>query len=74
MRENDLIVTYVLFPDEGHGFARPANNLAFFAISEVFLAEHIGGRYEPIGSSVRESSAKVEAGAGLIRGLSESID
>lgn len=74
MRKKGLGVTYVLFPDEGHGFARPKNNLAFFAIAEVFLAEHIGGRYEPIGSSVRESSAMVEAGAGLIRGLSESIE
>ncbi len=31
-------VTYVLFPDEGHGFARPENNIAFNAVTENFLA------------------------------------
>src|SRR5262249_19760653 len=39
-------VTYVLYPDEGHGFARPENRLDFAARAEAFLAEHLGGRYE----------------------------
>jgi dipeptidyl aminopeptidase/acylaminoacyl peptidase len=63
MRSRDLPVTYVLFPDEGHGFARPENNLAFFAITEAFLGQHLGGRVQPIGSEVRQSSAVIEAGA-----------
>jgi dipeptidyl aminopeptidase/acylaminoacyl peptidase len=40
-------VEYMLFPDEGHGFARPENRLKFFAAAEVFLAKHLpGGRCE----------------------------
>ena len=44
MQEKKIPVTYVLFPDEGHGFARPENNLAFYAVTEAFLAEQLGGR------------------------------
>jgi len=59
MQKKNIPVQYVLFPDEGHGFARPENRLAFFAITEQFLAEHIGGRAEPIGDAVEQSSAKI---------------
>jgi dipeptidyl aminopeptidase/acylaminoacyl peptidase len=40
-------VTYVVYPDEGHGFARPENNLDYFGRVEEFLAKHLGGRAEP---------------------------
>ena len=33
-------------PDEGHGFARPVNNMAMFASAEKFLAKYLGGRYQ----------------------------
>ena len=69
MQDKNLAVTYVVFPDEGHGFARPENNLAFFAITEAFLAQHVGGHFEPIASEVRSSSADVQAGAELVPGL-----
>jgi dipeptidyl aminopeptidase/acylaminoacyl peptidase len=49
MRKNGKPVEYVLYPDEGHGFARPENRLHFFAVTEQFLAKHIGGRAEPVG-------------------------
>jgi dipeptidyl aminopeptidase/acylaminoacyl peptidase len=49
MRKNGKEVKYVVYPDEGHGFARPENRLHFFAVSEEFLAKHLGGRAEPIG-------------------------
>ena len=49
MRDKKKEVQYVVYPDEGHGFARPENRLHFFAISEEFLAKHLGGRAEPIG-------------------------
>jgi dipeptidyl aminopeptidase/acylaminoacyl peptidase len=49
MRKNKKEVQYVLYPDEGHGFARPENRLHFFAVSEEFLAKHLGGRKEPLG-------------------------
>jgi dipeptidyl aminopeptidase/acylaminoacyl peptidase len=49
MRKNKKEVQYVLYPDEGHGFQRPENRLHFFAVSEEFLAKHLGGRCEPVG-------------------------
>jgi dipeptidyl aminopeptidase/acylaminoacyl peptidase len=70
MKSRSIPVTYVVFPDEGHGFARPANNLAFFGITEQFLGKCLGGRAEALGNDVRQSSAKVEEGAGLVPGLS----
>ena len=48
MRANGIPVTYILFPDEGHGFARPENSIAFNAGAEAFLARYLGGRSEPI--------------------------
>ncbi len=65
MQQRGLPVTYVLFPDEGHGFRRPENSKAFNAVLEVFMGEHLGGRVEPIGSDVNESSALVMALGGL---------
>lgn len=56
LQEKEIPVTYVLFPDEGHGFSRPQNRLAFFAIMEAFLAKHLGGRQEPFGNDLTESS------------------
>lgn len=47
MREENLPVIYLVYPDEGHGFARPENNLDFFGRVEEFFAQHLGGRAEP---------------------------
>jgi dipeptidyl aminopeptidase/acylaminoacyl peptidase len=49
MRKAGKPVEYVVYPDEGHGFARPENRLHFFALTEQFLAKHLGGRAEPVG-------------------------
>ncbi len=49
MRKAGKPVEYVLYPDEGHGFQRPENRLHFYAVTEQFLAKHLGGRAEPIG-------------------------
>ena len=49
MRANGQPVTYVVFDDEGHGFARPQNNKRFNAAVEAFLARYLGGRAEPEG-------------------------
>lgn len=47
MRSKKLPVEYLLFPDEGHGFAKPENRLKFNAAAEAFLAKYMGGRQEP---------------------------
>lgn len=70
MMAKGLPVSYVLFPDEGHGFARPENMLAFTAVAEAFLAQHLGGRAEPItAADFAGSSIQIPAGASELRGL-----
>ena len=73
MAAKNIPVTYVLFPDEGHGFARPANNLSFNAVSEVFLAQCLGGPYQPIGDDFAKSTISVPAGAQNVYGLSDAL-
>jgi len=46
LRERGFPVEYIVAPDEGHGFARPVNNMAMFAAAEKFLAKHLKGRYQ----------------------------
>ena len=46
MRELGRDVQYILAEDEGHGFAKPVNNMAMFAAAEKFLAGHVGTRYQ----------------------------
>jgi dipeptidyl aminopeptidase/acylaminoacyl peptidase len=46
LRDRNYPVEYILAPDEGHGFARPVNNMAMFAASEKFFAKYLGGRYQ----------------------------
>ena len=66
MEQANVPVTYVLFPDEGHGFHRPENNIAFNAVTENFLAECLGGRAEPLGDTLKASTAEIRAGAEYI--------
>jgi dipeptidyl aminopeptidase/acylaminoacyl peptidase len=47
MREKGIDHAYLLFGDEGHGFAKPENRMRFFQVAEQFLARHLGGRFEP---------------------------
>lgn len=46
LRDRGYPVEYLVAPDEGHGFARPVNNMAMIAAAEKFLAKHLGGRYQ----------------------------
>jgi dipeptidyl aminopeptidase/acylaminoacyl peptidase len=57
--------TYVLYPDEGHGFARPQNSIDFNARAEKFLAETLGGRFEPL------EGEKVEGSTAVVREVGE---
>jgi dipeptidyl aminopeptidase/acylaminoacyl peptidase len=60
IEKNGGSTIYVLYPDEGHGLARPENNQDFMARAERFLAEHLGGRYEPVeGERIPGSSPTV---------------
>ena len=73
MKAKTLPVTYIVFPDEGHGFARPENNIAFFATSEQFLGKCLGGRAEPFGSALSGSSITVPYGAEFAPGLADAL-
>ncbi|MYN29314.1 alpha/beta fold hydrolase [Duganella sp. CY42W] len=73
MAAKNIPVTYVEFPDEGHGFARPVNNIAFNAVTENFLAKCLSGRAEPIGGALKASTAQVKHGAEFAPGLADAI-
>jgi len=50
LRDRSFPVEYLLIPDEGHGFARPVNNMASLMATEKFFAKHLGGRYQEGGT------------------------
>jgi dipeptidyl aminopeptidase/acylaminoacyl peptidase len=65
-----LPVTYALFPDEGHGFARPENSIVFVGITEAFLSAHLGGTYAPLSSDeIMSSSMQIKSGKNGVPGL-----
>jgi dipeptidyl aminopeptidase/acylaminoacyl peptidase len=70
MKKSNLPVTYVLFPDEGHGFARPENMIAFTAVTEAFLSAHLGGTYLPITpDELKGTTMQIKEGKNGIPGL-----
>ncbi len=73
MKQRKIPVTYALYSDEGHGFARPENRMSFYAVAEQFLARILGGRSEPIGDDLRGSSLTVPEGAEAIPGLPAAL-
>jgi len=73
MKDKNLPVTYVLYPEEGHGFARPTNRTSFYAIAEGFLSQCLGGRYEPIGNDFKGANLKVPEGAANVPGLADAL-
>jgi dipeptidyl aminopeptidase/acylaminoacyl peptidase len=72
MKSRDIPVTYVLYPDEGHGFQKPENNLSFYAVTEAFLAECQGGRYQELGNDFENSSIQIPHGAEFVPGIGDS--
>ena len=72
MTRHRIPVSYMLFTEEGHGFAKPENRQAFFAVAEAFLAEHLGGRYEPIGDAFDGATFTFPAGEDGVPGLTEA--
>jgi dipeptidyl aminopeptidase/acylaminoacyl peptidase len=70
MKQHGLPVTYAVFPDEGHGFARPENNIAFAAVMEAFLSAHLGGFYLPVTQEeLTASSIQIKEGKAGVPGL-----
>ncbi|MCI3179584.1 S9 family peptidase [Caulobacter sp. CCUG 60055] len=74
LRARGRSVTYVNFPDEGHGFIRRENMLAMAAVAESFLGVCLGGRVEKIGRDLVGSSLQVSAGGDLVPGLSDAVN
>jgi dipeptidyl aminopeptidase/acylaminoacyl peptidase len=73
MQAKGIPVSYVLYSDEGHGFARPENRLSFYATAEVFLAQCLGGPYQPVGDDFKGSTIAIPQGAERLYGVAESL-
>jgi dipeptidyl aminopeptidase/acylaminoacyl peptidase len=73
MVSKKIPVTYVLYPDEGHGFSGERNRMSYNAVTEAFLAEHLGGRYEPVGKDFEGSSLHVPVGADDLPGVAGAL-
>jgi dipeptidyl aminopeptidase/acylaminoacyl peptidase len=76
-RARSLPVTYVLYPDEGHGFSQPANRVSSYAVIEAFLAQHLGSsadgpRFEPFGEDLKGATLQVE-GPQHVPGLESAL-
>ena len=73
MNSRKIPVTYVLYADEGHGFARPENRTSFFAIAENFLTTCVGGAAQPIGDDAKGAAFSVPDGAAIVPGLKDAL-
>ena len=69
MQRHGIPVTYVYYRDEGHGLGRSENRRSFTAVTEAFLAAHLGGRCEPVGNDFENSTIEFKVGRELIPGL-----
>jgi dipeptidyl aminopeptidase/acylaminoacyl peptidase len=65
MKAKNLPYIYMLFMDEGHGFARPENKFAFYGVAEKFLADNLGGRFEKLTDELDKTTLCPEHKAGL---------
>ena len=59
MKKRGKQVTYLLFPDEGHRIAKFANKMAYLDHAERFLAEHLGGKYDPVDKDILACSSAI---------------
>jgi dipeptidyl aminopeptidase/acylaminoacyl peptidase len=69
MQKRNIPVTYVFYKDEGHGFRRATSRRSWSAVVEAFLAQHLGGRVEPVGEDFAGSTIEFRAGRDLVKGL-----
>jgi hypothetical protein len=69
VRDNGKPVEYLVAPDEGHGYARPINNLAMVSAMEPFLAKYLGGRYqEDVPADVAAKLNEIRVDPGTVSG------
>jgi dipeptidyl aminopeptidase/acylaminoacyl peptidase len=73
MTAKKIPVTYVLYPDEGHGFARPENRISFNAVEEGFLGTCLHGAVQPIDGDFKGSSIQVLQGVDVLPGLAAAL-
>src|SRR4029078_1389529 len=71
VRDNGNAVEYLVPRDEGHGYARPINNLAMVSAVEPFLAKYLGGRYQEdvppdVAASLKESTVDPKTVSGAV--------
>ncbi len=61
LQEKKIPFTYMLFPTEGHGFARPENRKAFYAVTEQFLTKQFQLSCEPITSEIELAQVEISS-------------
>ncbi len=66
LTRNEIPVTYVVYPHEGHGLQSPEDRLAFYAITEAFLARQLGGRYQPLDDALEAAACEIPVGRDLL--------
>jgi dipeptidyl aminopeptidase/acylaminoacyl peptidase len=59
MKKSQKDVTYILFPDEGHRFAKFSNKMMYLSHAELFLSQHLGGKYEHIDKEIVADSSAI---------------
>jgi hypothetical protein len=56
LKKLDKRVVYFYYPDEGHDYVKNESWLSFWAVTEKFLSNYLGGRYQPAGNDITNSS------------------
>ncbi|WP_247894555.1 S9 family peptidase [Azospirillum sp. B510] len=69
MQAKGIPVTYVTYPDEGHGFTKPKNEIAYIAMTEAFFARYLGGYFESFGSDLDRSSHEIRCGGEIFKAV-----
>jgi dipeptidyl aminopeptidase/acylaminoacyl peptidase len=73
LKAKRIPVTYAVFADEDHALDDPANRTSFGALTEIFLAQCLGGPFQPIGEDIAGSTMTVPVGAQHIYGLRDAM-
>jgi dipeptidyl aminopeptidase/acylaminoacyl peptidase len=73
LKEKGVPVTYLRYPDESGGLSRAPNALSFHAVAEAFLGKCLGGRVEPMGADLKNSSLEIVEGGPYVPGLIEAL-